>query len=136
MAANLYEVFMEGLDRIKLVKDARGSPLWGGRSRNTLCFWPLNEERNGLLPAFVARDLRQEFGPAPGGTAWRVDHTVAVTLRLADGRWRNVIAQRMAQGPGMEYGELTHMQDPTPHTGAYLGEEVISAGEPIPVWNF
>ncbi len=130
VTANLYEVFMEGLDRIKLVKDSRGSPLWGGRSRNTLCFWPLNEERNGLLPAFVARDLRKEFGPTPGGTAWRVDHPVAVTLRLADGRWRNVIAMRI-----LEYGELTHMQDPTPHTGAYL-EEVISAGEPIPVWNF
>ena len=130
VAANLYEVFMEGLDRIKLVKDSRGSPLWGGRTRNTLCLWPLNQDRTGLLPPLVARDLRKEFGPPPGGTTWRVDHPVAVTLRLADGRWRNVIALRI-----LEYGELTHMQDPTSQTGAYL-EEVISAGEPIPIWNF
>ena len=130
VAANLYEVFLEGLDRIKLVKDSRGSPLWGGRTRNTLCLWPLNQDRTGLLPPLVARDLRKEFGPPPGGTTWRVDHPVAVTLRLADGRWRNVIALRI-----LEYGELTHMQDPTSQTGAYL-EEVISAGEPIPIWNF
>ena len=130
IAANLYEVFLEGLDRIKISKDSRGRPIWGGRSRKILCFWPLNEDRSGLLPPIVARNLREEFGPPPGGTGWRVDHPVAVTLRLADGGWHNVIALRI-----LEYGELTHMQDPTPRTGAYL-EEVLSAGKPIAVWNF
>ncbi len=130
IAANLYEVFLEGLDRIKISRDPQRRPIWGGRSRKTLCLWPLNEDRSGLLPPLVARNLREEFGPPPGGTGWRVDHPVAVTLRLADGEWHNVIALRI-----LEYGELTHMQMPTPWTGAYL-EEVRSAGEPIATWNF
>ena len=130
IAANLYEVFLEGLDRIKIAKDSRGRPIWGGRSRKTLCFWPLNEDRSGLLAPILARNLREEFGPPPGGTGWRVDHPVAVTLRLADGGWHNVIALRI-----LEYGELSHMQMPTSHTGAYL-EEVKSAGEPVAIWNF
>ena len=50
---------------------------------------------------------------------------MAVTLRLADGGWHNVIALRI-----LEYGELTRMQDPTPRTGAYLEEVLSAAKEP------
>ena len=53
-----------------------------------------------------------------------------MVLRLADGKWHNVIALRI-----LEYAEMTHMQLPTAYTGAYL-EEVLSAGEPIAAWNF
>ena len=130
IAANLYEVFLEGLDRLKIPKDPQGRAVLGGRARSTLVIWPLNRDRTGLDPPIVARDLRKEFGPPPGGTAWRVDHPCSMILRLGDGQWHNVVAIRI-----LEYGELTHMQLPTIHTGAYL-EEVLSAGEPIAAWNF
>ena len=53
-----------------------------------------------------------------------------MTLRLADGKWHNVLGMRI-----LEYGELTFAMPPTPKSGAYL-EEVISSGEAIPIWNF
>ena len=130
IAANLYQVFLEGLDRLKIPKDSQGRPVLGGRSRHTLAIWPLNRERTGLKRPIVARELRAEFGPAPGETAWRVDHPCSMILRLADGKWHNVVAMRI-----LEYGELTHMQMPTKYSGAYL-EEVLSAGEPIATWSF
>ncbi len=130
IAANLYQVFLEGLGRLKIPHDSQGRPVLGGRSRHTLGIWPLNQDRTGLKTPIVVRDLRKEFGPAPGQTAWRVDHPCSMILRLADGQWHNVVAMRI-----LEYGELTHRQMPTSHSGAYL-EEVLSAGEPIAAWNF
>ena len=130
IAANLYEVFLSPLDRIKLAKDSEGRPRLGGATRNTLCLWPLNAERNGLATPVIARDCSAEFGPPPGGSAWRVDHPSAMTVRLADGKWHNVLGMRI-----LEYGELTFVMPPTPKSGAYL-EEVISGGEAIPIWNF
>ena len=130
IAANIYQVFLEGLDRLKIPKDSQGRPVLGGRSRHTLGIWPLNRDRSGLEMPIVARDLREEFGPPPGETAWRVDHPCSMVLRLADGKWHNVVALRI-----LEYGELTHRQMPTKHSGAYL-EEVMSAGEPVAAWSF
>ena len=130
IAANLYEVFLSPLDRIKLAKDSEGRPRLGGATRNTLCLWPLNTERNGLDTPVIARDCNAEFGSPPGGSAWRADHPSAMTLRLADGKWHNVLGMRI-----LEYGELTFAMPPTPSSGAYL-EEVISSGEAIPIWNF
>jgi len=130
IAANLYEVFLSPLDHIKVAKDPEGRPRLGGATRNTLCLWPLNAERNGLATPVIARDCSAEFGPPPGASAWRVDHPSAMTVRLADGKWHNVLAMRI-----LEYGELTFVMPPTPNSGAYL-EEVISSGEAIPVWNF
>lgn len=130
IAANLYEVFISPLDRIKLPKDAEGRTRLGGATRNTLCLWPLNAARNALEPPLVGRDLAAEFGPPPGGSAWRADHPSGMTVRLADGRWHHVLGMRI-----LEYGELTYVMPPTPQTGSYL-EELISAGEPRPVWQF
>jgi hypothetical protein len=90
----------------------------------------LNTERNGLDTPVIARDCSAEFGSPPGGSAWRADHPSAMTLRLADGKWHNVLGMRI-----LEYGELTFAMPPTPSSGAYL-EEVISSGEAIPIWNF
>ena len=130
IAANLYEVFLSPLDHIKLAKDSEGRPRLGGSTRNTLCLWPLNAERNGLATPVIARDCSAEFGLPPGGSAWRVDHPSAMTVRLADGKWHNVLGMRI-----LEYGELTFVMPPTANSGAYL-EEVISGGEAIPIWNF
>ena len=130
IAANLYQVFMSALDRIKLPKDSEGRTRLGGATRNTLCLWPLNAERNALEPPLVGRDLAAEFGPPPGGSAWRVDHPSGMTVRLADGKWHHLLGMRV-----LEYGELTYMMPPTPKTGSYI-EELISAGEPRPIWKF
>ncbi len=130
VVANLYEVFMSPLDRIKLPKDSEGRTRLGGATRNTLCLWPLNAARNALEPPLIGRDLAAEFGPPPGGSAWRVDHPSGMTLRLADGTWHHLLGMRI-----LEYGELTYVMPPTPQTGSYL-EELISAGDPIPIWKF
>ncbi len=130
IAANLFEVFLHPLDWMRVPRDNRGRVVLGGRSRNTLVIWPLNPERIGLLTPTVARDLRAEFGPPPGRTAWRIDHPSGMTLRLSDGQWHHVLGMRI-----LEFGELSHALPPTPQTGTYL-EEVMSPGEPIPVWNF
>jgi len=130
IAANLYEVFLSPLDLIKVAKDSEGRPRLGGATRNTLCLWPLNDQRTALATPVVARDCEAEFGPPPGGSAWRVDHPSAMTVRLADGKWHNVLGMRV-----LEYGELTFVMPPTPHTGTHL-EEVISSGEAIPLWTF
>lgn len=130
IAANLYEVFLSPLDRIKLPRDSEGRTRLGGATRNTLCLWPLNAERNALEPPLVGRNLAAEFGPPPGGSAWRVDHPSGMTVRLAEGKWHHLLGMRI-----LEYGELTYAMPPTPQTGSYL-EELISAGEPKPTWKF
>jgi hypothetical protein len=130
VAANLYEVFLHPMDRIKVPVDSRGRVWAGGRARNTLCLWPLDPDRTGLETPIVARDCRRDFGPPPGGTAWRIDHPSSATVQLADGEWHNVLGARV-----LEYGELTHVLPPTPRTGAYL-EEVVSAGPAAPPWRF
>jgi len=99
-------------------------------TRETLALWPLNEARNGLKPPLLIRDGLVELGPPPNGTWWGIDHPSAMTVHLGDGQWHNVIGFRL-----YEKAEMTDFVAPTAHTGAYL-EEVISAGSPIPVWNF
>lgn len=130
IAANLYEVFVHPADGVKMKVDAEGQLRGGGWTRKTLCIWPLNEERSGLLTPIIARDCRGEWGPPPGGSTWRIDHPSGTTVKLGDGQWHHILGARV-----VEYAELTHAMGPTPQTGAYL-EEVISAGEPIPAWNF
>ena len=130
VAANLYEVFLHpaGLARVKT--DSEGRLRGGGWTRETLCIWPLNEGRTGLEQPMVVMDGSKEFGRPPGKSAWRVDHPSGMTVRLSDGAWRHVLAFRV-----LEDGEMSYAMDPTPYTGCFL-EEVISRGEPIPVWNF
>ena len=130
IVASQYQVFTDPTDRIKVRRDEQGRVLLGGRSRNRLVIWPLNEDRDGLEPPILVRDLREDWGPPPGRSAWRLDHANAMTVRLADGKWHDVLGLRV-----LEVGEITHALDPTPRTGCYL-EEVISAGKPAPPWSF
>ncbi len=100
-----------------------------GKGRETLCLWPLNAERTGLREPIVARDAREEFGAAPGGSTWMVDHPSGAVVQLADGAWHNVLAYRI-----LELAEHRGAEPPE-ETGCYV-EEVVSAGEPIPTWRF
>lgn len=115
----------------RLIMKAGWAGLEAGTSREILCLWPLNAERTGLEPAFIARDSRSDFGPPPNGTSWRVDHPVGVPLRLKDERWHNVLAYRV-----MEDAEYFLSSAPTPHTGTFI-EKVLCGGAAIQSpWNF
>ena len=65
-----------------------------------------------------------------GGGSWATDHPTGAVVRLADGRWHSVLGYRV-----LEWGENGLCYPPTPFSGAYV-EEVISSGEPRPVWEF
>ena len=71
-----------------------------------------------------------EFGPAPNGTPWRLDHPLASTVRLADGEWHHVLVYR-----ALEDAEMRTDAGATPFTGCYV-EEVLSSGPRRPAWNF
>jgi len=47
------------------------------RTREILCLWPLNADRTELGELYIARDARGQFGPAPSGSWWRVDHPIS-----------------------------------------------------------
>ncbi|MCK5327616.1 MAG: hypothetical protein KAR36_03360, partial [Candidatus Latescibacteria bacterium] len=100
------------------------------RTREVLCYWPLNASRTDLEDCVIARDAPAEFGPAPSGSWWRVDHPVSAVLRLADGAWHSVLAYHV-----VDNGEIEGSAGPTPQTGCYL-EEVFSQGAVIPAWRF
>lgn len=100
-----------------------------GTGRETLCLWPLNAERIDLEAPLTSRAARDEFGPAPNGGGWMVDHPSGAVLRLADGRWHGVVAYRIL-------GSAEHNgAPPAPQTGCYV-EEVLSAGPVAPPWRF
>ncbi|MCK5734641.1 MAG: exo-alpha-sialidase [Candidatus Latescibacteria bacterium] len=100
------------------------------RTREVLCYWPLNESRTDLEECRIARDAPAEFGPAPSGSWWRVDHPNSAIVQLADGAWHSILVYRISDN-----GEIEGDADPTPQTGCYV-EEVLSRGEAIPAWNF
>ncbi len=112
---------------------ADGTPFIGadllGSGRETLCIWPLNPERMDLEEPITARAARDEFGPAPGGGRWMVDHPSSAVLRLADGLWHGVVAYRIL-GNAEFKGDA-----PAAQSGCYV-EEVISTGPPMPPWRF
>ncbi len=88
-----------------------------------------NADRSALEEPVIARDALAEFGPAPGGSKWMVDHPNAVTLRLADGQWHNVLVYRILV-------QKEHRgAAPPPQTGCYV-EEVLSDGPTAPPWRF
>lgn len=100
-----------------------------GSGRETLCIWPVNAERMDLEAPLTLRAARAEFGPAPAGGAWMVDHPSGAVLRLADGQWHGVVAYRVL-------GDAEHRGSPqADRTGCYL-EEVLSSGPPLPPWRF
>ena len=107
-----------------------------GRERDKLVLWPLNEDRTGFTEPVVARDALQQFGPPPShrtGPSWTgvwfMDHSNAAVVRLADGRWHNLLVYRI-----MDRGEHAGLP-PAQQTGLYV-EEVLSSGQEIPAWNF
>jgi hypothetical protein len=100
------------------------------RTREILCFWPLDASRTRLECRITARDAKTEFGPAPSGSWWRIDHPTSAVIRLADGEWHNVLSYRI-----VDNGEVEGDAPPPPQTGCYV-EEVFSSGEVKPVWTF
>jgi hypothetical protein len=98
-------------------------------NRETLCLWPLTPDRSGLAEPVVARRAAEEFGPAPGESVWMVDHPSSAVLRLADGKWHNVLVYRVM------HADEHRGEPPMPQTGLYV-EEVQSAGPPISAWRF
>ncbi len=100
------------------------------RTREVLCYWPLNQSRTDFEECRIARDAPAEFGPAPSGSWWRIDHPNSAIVRLADGAWHSLLAYRI-----VDNGEVEGDADPPPQTGCYV-EEVLSSGESIPTWNF
>jgi len=99
-----------------------------GHERDWLVIYPLNDERNNLLPAIDVRNAVEDFGPSTG-PCWFMDHPNGETLRLGDGEWHHILSYR-----NMDRGEHAGAP-PAPSTGHYL-EEVFSDGPAIPVWNF
>jgi len=141
IASNLFEVllhpvaerFMSGKHGERVWKrgvDSEGRVRGGGWHREKLCLWPLSQDRSRLETPVLARDTYQEFGPAPTGDTWNVDHPSAKTVRLADGRWHNIMALRIC-----DHGEVDGGDAPAPQSGTYL-EEVMSNGTPVPAWTF
>jgi hypothetical protein len=137
VASNLYEVLLHPVaERFMPERDAAGRIRGGGRLREKLCFWPLDPARTGVEIPSVVRDGRAEFGAPPSGGTWWIDHPSAATVRLADGRWHNVVVIRICDG-----GEVQSSFDklccdaPAPQSGTYL-EEVTSPGAPFPPWRF
>ncbi|MFH1007715.1 MAG: sialidase family protein, partial [Candidatus Latescibacterota bacterium] len=100
------------------------------RTREVLCYWPLNETRTDFKECRIARDLPSEFGPAPSGSWWRIDHPTSAIVQLSDGAWHSLLAYRI-----VDNGEIESDAGPPPQTGCYV-EEVFSGGEAIPAWRF
>jgi len=100
------------------------------RTREVLGLWQLNEDRTDFEDVIIARDCRAEFGFAPSGSWWRVDHPRSKVLQLADGEWHNVLIYQIVDNLQIE-GDA----DMAPQTGHYL-EEVFSPGEVVPAWKF
>lgn len=106
-----------------------GRPFHGG-IRECLVAWPLTAARTGLLPSVIVRDANAEFGKAPYGTGWYLDHPCGQVLRLADGRWHSVLCYR-----NLDMKEAGGAKSATSFTGAYI-EEISSAEPTRPIWNF
>lgn len=100
------------------------------RTREVLCYWPLNESRTDFEECLIARDIREEFGSAPGGSWWRIDHPNSAVVQLKDGLWHSLLIYRI-----LDNEEVEGNADPPPQTGCYV-EEVFSKGKVIPAWNF
>ncbi|HUZ47293.1 MAG TPA: hypothetical protein VMW54_11715 [Terriglobia bacterium] len=136
VAANLYDVLLHPLARRFRARENSAGVIRGGPAgREKLCIWPLSSDRTYLETPVLVRDAYAEFGPAPSGDTWNIDHPSALTVQLGDHEWHNIMAMRIC-----DHGEVApiwihHGYSPAPQSGTYI-EEAISAGEPIPVWNF
>jgi hypothetical protein len=105
---------------------------WWHRDRARLALWQLSEGAAELKPAQIIRDAEADFGMAPVGYQWYVDHPASAIVRLADGFWHGLIAYRVMQYPaaGDPVGET-----PNAHTGCYV-EEMPAVEPATPPWRF
>jgi hypothetical protein len=132
----VYEKNRRARSPVSINRTADGTPFLAAntpalrRTREILSIWPLNESRSGLEGRITARDARIEFGPAPSGSWWRIDHPNSAVVRMADGEWHGVLSYRI-----VDNGEVEGDARPAPQTGCYV-EEVFSAGPPVPPWHF
>ena len=130
IAANLYEVLLHPIgERFRPQKDDRGIAYASPVGREKLCLWPLNQDRDGLETPILVRDSVAEFGLAPSGDTWNIDHPSAMTVQLSDRDWHNVIAMRIC-----DHAEVREGVDPAPQTGCYL-EEILFPGDAISLRN-
>ena len=97
-----------------------------GTDRNILQIVPLRPDRSGLERPITVRNGSAEFGRAPSGQAWKVDHGIGGVVRLADGRWHGILTYRVLD-EGENIGKPA-----TRYTGLYV-EEVFSTGDPLPM---
>lgn len=109
---------------------ATGGKPFHGSIRERLVAWPLNAERNGLLAPVLVRDANADFGRAPYGEGWYLDHPCGALLRLGDGRWHSVVCYR-----NLDVSEAGGRLPATKHTGMYV-EEIPTGAGAIPPWNF
>jgi hypothetical protein len=131
IASNLYDVLLHPVaERFRRRKDAQGIIHGAPFGREKLCLWPLNADRTDLETPMLVRDTYAEFGRTPSGDTWNVDHPNALTVQLGDKFWHNLIVMRVC-----DHGTVSEGDAPAPQSGTYI-EEVVSAGEPLPMWVF
>jgi len=109
---------------------ATGGKAFHGGIRESLVAWPLNAERNGLLSPVLVRDANADFGRAPYGTGWYLDHPNGLVVRLGDGQWQAVVCYR-----NLDIAEAGGMKPATRFTGAYI-EEIATERPATPTWTF
>ena len=124
---------MKGQAPVSINRAVNGSPYIVstplGRERDKLSLWPLNPGRTGFDPPITVRDALQQFGPPPSRKVWFMDHSNGGVVRLAAGRWHDLLLYRM-----MDRGEHSG-GPPAPQSGLYA-EEVLCTGAAVPEWNF
>ena len=124
---------MRGQSPVTINRAADGTPYIVsnalGRERDKLVLWPFSRDRTGFEKPVTVRDALQQFGRPPSKIVWFMDHANAGVVRLADGRWHDLLVYRI-----LDRGEHGG-QAPPPQTGLYV-EEVLSTGRAIPAWRF
>ena len=124
---------MRGQSPVTINRAADGTPYIvsnaPGRERDKLVLWPFSRDRTGFEEPVTVRDALQQFGRPPSNIVWFMDHPNAGVVRLADGRWHDLLVYRI-----MDRGEHGG-QAPPPQTGLYV-EEVLSTGRATPAWRF
>jgi hypothetical protein len=131
IATNLYDVLLHPVaEKYRPKRNEAGVVRAAPRGRERLAIWPLSRDRTELETPILARDTVAEFGPAPSGDTWNVDHATSMNVQLRDGGWHNVIAMRIC-----DHGEVSAGVQPAPQSGTYI-EEVVSPGQPIAAWSF
>lgn len=111
-------------------RNSKGEHLNSIVLRENLQLWPLKENGSGLEDPISIRDGVRELPPPPFGSFWRLDHPIALTVRLQDRQWHHLIVYRI-----LEHNECDSDAPITDWTGCYI-EEVLSRGPAIPVWHF